>query len=83
VSVFDWGIPVRTDLQRGALDLIRSGRTRSSRTGSISVLLWTVRSRSNGGKQIGSPRVSREVNSGEVAAQESTAALLRWSATAM
>jgi hypothetical protein len=48
VSVFDWGIPVRADLQRGALDLIRSGRTRSSCTGSISDLIWGDGSGSDG-----------------------------------
>jgi hypothetical protein len=52
MSVFDWGIPVRTDLQRGALDLIRSRCTRSSHTGLISDSISIVRSRSDGSEKI-------------------------------
>jgi hypothetical protein len=51
VSVCYWPIPICLDHHRGALDLIRSGCTRSSRTGSISDLIWGVRWRSDGRKE--------------------------------
>jgi hypothetical protein len=36
VVVLDWSVPVRTDQQRESSDLMKSGRTRSSSTGSLS-----------------------------------------------
>jgi hypothetical protein len=46
-----WSTPIHSDHCRGALDLIRSGCTRSSRTGSISELFWGVRWRSDSRKE--------------------------------
>jgi hypothetical protein len=60
----DRAVPFRADLLWRPLDLKCIGWFRSVHVGSVSVLLWTVRSRSNGGKQIGSPRVPGVVGDG-------------------
>jgi hypothetical protein len=64
VASSDRAVPFRTDLRWWPLDLKCIGWFRSARVGSVSVLLWTVRSRSNGGKQIGSPRVPGVIGDG-------------------
>jgi hypothetical protein len=37
-------VPIRSDSERGALDLMGSGRPRSGSTSSFSDLIWAVRS---------------------------------------
>jgi hypothetical protein len=76
-----WSIPIHSDHCRGALDLIRSGRTRSSRTGSISELFWGVRWRSDGQKESeeSSPWWIRVTVAGVGStARGQTSARLRW-----
>jgi hypothetical protein len=48
-----WQVPLRTDLVCEPSDFKRIGWFRSARVGSVSDLMWTARSRSNGWSQIG------------------------------
>jgi hypothetical protein len=42
VAAYDWSIPVRADKGCEPLDLMKIGRTRFHRTGSLSDLIWTL-----------------------------------------
>jgi hypothetical protein len=50
VAASDSLVPLRSDRGYESLDLMRSGRSRSGYTGSISDLICTARSRSDGRK---------------------------------